>query len=74
MKSVAIFQDHVFNLSKAHFLADNRYVHVGKTEQGSWFVYDEAAEEIVAALFVEVQDSDSREFAEALLPLDSQRS
>lgn len=67
MKSVAVFQDRVFNLSQAYFLADNRDVHVGKTQQGSWFIYDEAAEEIVAALFVEDLESDLKEFAEALV-------
>ena len=69
MSKTFVFLDHVFDLDTAHFVAEDRYLHVARTQLGSWFVYDESEEKILTALLCDDPESNPVGFAETLVNL-----
>lgn len=69
MKKSVVFRGHLFKLTDATvFAEDGQGAWVGRTPNGTWFVFDDHRDDqIVAALFEEDQDNGEIDFAETLV-------
>ena len=66
MKPLVEFSGYVFNLAEAQCLTEVGDWIAGITQAGSWFVYDQSDEEIVACLMANAPEWDIPDFAKAL--------
>ncbi len=67
MNNLATFKDRVFDFNQSMILEECQDFRVGKTQSGTWFIFDAAKEKITAALIEDDPDSDDTAFAEALV-------